>query len=87
MIVAQNNHIGHQTWPFRLRWPNDNLGQRYDNFGKATVKFRQLDLRLLVLGELNIVFSELEKEALLRLLEDVIFYAHYQGPSLLKFHT
>ena len=39
----------------KVQWPNDNLGPRYNNFGKAEVKFRQLDLRLLVAGELNIV--------------------------------
>ena len=76
----------------RVKWPNDNLGPRFNNFGKAEVKFRQLDLRLLVVGELNIachgVVSELEKEARLKLLGDIVFYAvHYQWPALLKFHT
>ena len=73
----------------KVQWPNDNLGPRYNNFGKAEVKFRQLDLRLLVAGELNIVcqggVSEMEKEARLRLLGDIVFYsAHYQWPALLK---
>ena len=43
-------------------------------------------------GELNIVcqggVSEMEKEARLRLLGDIVFYsAHYQWPALLKFHA
>ena len=76
----------------KVQWPNDNLGPRYNNFGKAEVKFRQLDLRLLLAGELNIVcqggVSEMEKEARLRLLGDIVFYsAHYQWPALLKFHA
>ena len=59
----------------KVRWPNENLGPRYNNFGKAELKFRQLDLRLLVAGELNIVchwgVSEMEKEAKLRLLGEI----------------
>ena len=61
----------------KVRWPNENLGPTYNNFGKAELKFRQLDLRLLVAGELNIVchdgVSDMEKEARLRLLRDVVF--------------
>ena len=55
----------------------ENLRPRYNNFGKAELKFRQLDLRLLVAGELNIVchgrVAEMEKEARLRLLGDIVF--------------
>ena len=61
----------------KVRWPNDNMGPRCNNFGKAKFKFKQLDLRLLVAGELNIVchggVSEMEKEARLRLLRDMVF--------------
>ena len=43
-------------------------------------------------GELNIVchggVAEMEKEARMRLLGDIVFYsAHYQWPALLKFHA
>ena len=75
-----------------ILWPNENLGPRYNNFGKADTKFRQLDMRMLVAGELNIVcncgVSVKEREARLRLLSDINFYsAHYQWPALLKFHA
>ena len=75
-----------------VMWPNENLGPRYNNYGKAQTKFRQLNMRILVVGELNIVFefgvSMRENEARLRLLGDVNFYsAHYQWPALLKFYA
>ena len=64
---------------------------RYNNFGKAKFKYRQLDLRLLVAGELNItchgVVSEMETEARLRLLGDVFYSTPYQWPALLTFHA
>ena len=71
-----------------VMWPNENLWARY-NYGEAETKFRQLDMRTLVAGELNIVYkcgvSLREKEARLRLLRVVKFYsAHYQWPALLK---
>ena len=62
-----------------ILWPNENLGPRYNNFGKADTKFRQLDMRTLVAGELNIVcncgVSVKEREARLRLLGDINFYS------------
>ena len=71
-----------------VMWPNENLWARY-NYGEAETKFRQLDMRTLVAGELNIVYkcgvSMRGKEARLRLLCVVKFYsAHYQWPALLK---
>ena len=38
-----------------VMWPNENLGPCYNNYGKAETKYRQLDMRTLVAGELNIV--------------------------------
>ena len=75
-----------------VMWPNENLGPRNNNYGKAETKYRQLDMRTLVAGELNIVcdcgVSMREREARLRLLSDVNFYsAHYQWSALLKFHA
>ena len=75
-----------------VMWPNENLGPRYNNYGKAETKYRQLDMRTLVAGELDIVcdcgVSMREREARLRLLGDVNFYsAHYQWSALLKFHA
>ena len=75
-----------------VMWPNENLGPRYNNYGKAKTKYRQLDMRNLVAGDLNIVcdcrVSVREREARLRLLGDVNFYsAHYQWPALLKLHA
>ena len=37
-----------------IRWPNENLGPRYNNLGKPETKFRQLDMRALVAGKLAI---------------------------------
>ena len=73
-------------------WPNENLGPCYNNYGKAENKYRQLDMRTLGAGELNIVcdcgVSMREREARLRLLSDVNFYsAQYQWSALLKFHA
>ena len=75
-----------------VMWPNENLGPCYNNYSKAETKYRQLDMRTLVAGELNIVcdcgVSMREREARLRLLGDVNFYsAHYQWSALLKFHA
>ena len=77
---------------FKVKWPNDNLGPRYNNLGKVEFKFRQLNLRLLVARKLNIAcyggVSELEREARLRLLGDIVFYSPpYQWQALLKFHA
>lgn len=75
-----------------FKWPNDNLGARYNNFGKSDLKYKQLDLRLLVAGELNIMMcestGEREQAARMQLLSDVVFNsAHYQWQAVLKFHA
>ena len=76
----------------RVLWPNEFLGARYNNYGKADTKFKQLDLRMLVAGELNIVCSRsvnpIEMQARLKLLSDIVFNsAFYQWAAILKFHA
>ena len=56
------------------------------------MKYGQLDLRLLVAGELNIALrgnvSSQERLARLQLLEDVVFdAAYYQWSAVLRFHA
>ena len=75
-----------------LKWPNEHLGARYNNYGKSDIKYKQLDLRLLVAGELNILMdesmSESERLARIELLGDDVFNAaHYQWQAVLKFHA
>ena len=75
-----------------LKWPNEHLGARYNNYGKSDTKFKQLDFRLLVAGEINVIMDEStgEKERLARmqLLSDVVFSsAHYQWSAILRFHA
>lgn len=75
-----------------LKWPHDNLGSRYNNFGQTQVKYRNLDLRLLTAGEVNICgmtdVSPREKSARLKLLGDVLYNsAFYQWHAILRFHA
>ena len=75
-----------------VKWPNQHLGPRYNNYGKSDTKFRQLDLRTLVAGELNICcgrdVSESERSARLKMLGDIVFNsAYYQWPAILKLHA
>ena len=86
--TGQTYRFGFGQWndtDFRVKWPNDNLGPRYNNFGKAKFKFRQLYLKLLVAGKLNIAWwdgvSGLEREARLRLLGDIVFYSAHSVAS------
>ena len=75
----------------KIKWPNECLGARYNNYGKSDVKYRSLDLRLLVAGELNVIsecVDDSERDARTQLLGDIVFNsAHYQWPALLKFHA
>ena len=68
------------------------MGARYNNFGKAEVKYRDLDLRLLTAGEINICsmygVSQKERNARMKLLGDVVFNSSfYQWHAILKFHA
>ena len=75
-----------------LKWPNEHLGARYNNYGKSDLKYKQLDLRLLVAGEMNVVMGEdvdqYERMGRMQLLSDVVYNsAHYQWPAVLRFHA
>ena len=75
-----------------LKWPHENLGSRYNNFGRTEVKYRSLDVRLLSAGEINICsmsdVSDKERKARLNLLGDVLFNsAFYQWHAILRFHA
>ena len=75
-----------------VKWPNQHLGPRYNNYGKSNTKFQQLDFRTLVAGELNICcgrdVSESERSARLKMLGDIVFNsAYYQWPAILKLHA
>ena len=76
----------------QLKWPHEHLGARYNNYGKSELKFRNLDMRLLTAGELNIcsspAVSSRERKARLKLLGDVTFNsAYYQWQAILKFYA
>ena len=88
----QTSKRGQKDKQNELKWPNEHLGARYNNFGKSGVAYKQLDLRLLVAGELNIALSgdvsENERLARLQLIEDVVFdSAYYQWSAVLRFHA
>ena len=73
-----------------VKWPNEN--PRYNNFGKSDTKYRNLDFRTLVAGEMNICcmngITQSERGARLRLLGDIVFNAgYYQWQAILKFHA
>lgn len=76
----------------RFKWPNEHLGARYNNFGKSEMKFKQLDMRTLMAGELNIVSNpkvcDNERKARLQLLGDAVFSSgFYQWPAVLKWYA
>ena len=76
----------------KLKWPHENLGARYNNFGKTDFQYKNLDMRLLSAGEINICnlaeVSGKEKSARLKLLGDIMFNsAYYQWQALLRFHA
>ena len=89
---ARGNTSRQEKREREFKWPNEHLGARYNNFGKSVMPYKQLDLRLLVAGELNIALggriTGQEQQARLQLLEDVVFdSAYYQWPAILRFHA
>ena len=75
-----------------VKWPHEFLGARYNNYGKSDTKYKQLDMRMLVAGEINIIcnggVSESERNARLKLLGDVVYSsAYYQWGAILKLHA
>ena len=85
---VKNNNMSTEE----LKWPHEHLGAKYNNYGKADTKYKQLDLRLLVAGELNIMMdggmSLGNSFYRMQLLSDVVFSAvHYQWSAVLKFHA
>ena len=75
-----------------VQWPHENLGAKYNNFGGNDVKYKQLDFRGLIAGELNIIINNLiskqEKQARLKMLGDIVFNTgFYQWSAILKLHA
>ena len=75
-----------------LLWPHENLGPKYSNYDRAVFKYKQLDFRLFVAGELNIIFSthisDHERLHRGRLLSDTVFNAgYYEWHAILKLHA
>ena len=75
-----------------VQWPHENLGAKYNNFGGNDVKYKQLDFRGLIAGELNIISNNLiskqEKQARLKMLGDIVFNTRfYQWSAILKLHA
>ena len=71
-------------------WPMDKIGPQHTNYGQ-TVYHKDLDMRLLVLGELGIIntgIGKIERVARLELLKDIIFNAeHFEWNALLRLHA
>ena len=73
-------------------WPMDKLGPQHTNYGQ-TVYHKDLDMRLLVLGELGIISNatsirKAERVARLELLKNIIFNAeHFEWNALLRLHA
>ena len=72
-------------------WPMDKLGPQHTNYGKQ-IYHSDLDMRLLVIGELAIVrditTSEVESKARMDMLNDIIFNAdHFEWSALLRLHA
>ena len=75
-----------------VAWANKNLGPRYSIIDDDDMSLSELDLRLLMAGELNIISSkhidETERSARIELLGDIVFNAgHYQWNAVLKFYS
>ena len=75
-----------------VAWTHRNLGPRYCVIDDDEVSFSDLDLRLFVAGELNIISSkhigEKERFARIELLSDMVFNAgHYQWDAVLKLYS
>ena len=74
-------------------WPHELLGPKFSDYsGSNTIKYKQLDSRLFIAGELSIIksrkISEFEKCHRLNLLFDTVFnMAFYEWPALLKLHA
>jgi hypothetical protein len=74
-----------------VSWPMDKLGPQHTNYGKQ-VYHKDLDMRLLVLGELAIIrdteTGESETNARMDLLTEIIFNAeHFEWSALLRLHA
>ena len=74
-----------------VMWPMDKLGPQHTNYGKQ-VYHKDLDMRLLVLGELAIIkdneTGESETNARMEFLTDLIFNAeHFEWSALLRLHA
>jgi len=72
-------------------WPMDKLGPQHSQYGKA-VYHKDLDMRLLVLGELEIISgreaSKIEKIERMKFLKEIIFNAeHFEWSALLRLHA
>lgn len=72
-------------------WPMDKLGPQHTNYGKQ-IFHKDLDMRLLVLGEMAIIrdsaTSESETNARMDLLNEIIFNAeHFEWSALLRLHA
>ena len=75
-----------------VAWAHKNLGPRYSIIDQDDMSFSELDLRLLVARELNIISSkhigETERLARTELLGDMVFNAgHYQWSAVLKLYS
>ena len=74
-----------------VAWPMDKLGPQHSNYGKQ-IYHKDLDMRLLVLGELAIIkdvtSGETESKARTELLMDLIFNSeNFQWNAILRLHA
>ncbi len=73
-------------------WAHEFLGPKYNNFGSASIKFKQLDSRTFIAGELNIIrskeISEVERKGRMNLLCDMIYnMGHYEWEAILRLYA
>ncbi len=88
---GRESHFGPPDKELCVQWPHKHLGPKYTNFNSSVIKFKNLDSRLFIAGEINIIRSGLitteEREARLSLLSDTLYnMGHYEWPAILKLH-
>ncbi len=75
----------------KVLWPHESLGPKFRTFGSASTKYNNLDNRLFIAGELNIIrasISDIEKIGRLNLLCDTVFnMGHYEWQAILRLHA
>lgn len=73
-------------------WPHEALGPKYFNYNMNKIKYKDLDSRLLIAGELNIIrsgkISAKESACRLKILSDIVFnMGNFEWGDILRLHA